>query len=89
MPSRGVGEATDWLRDVACAIGESVHTALRKSCGSRQAAIAHRAISRMPDEEWTDVVQMAAAQVVRVLKDDGKVTLTAKDKRRLHDWDGC
>lgn len=57
-------ELTDKQRDtLASLIGEGVHTGLRKWCGSRESAVAHKAIRDLPEGEWHQAVWMAVVGI--------------------------
>jgi len=43
-------------REAQGLFGEAFHTSLRKGSDHPEAAIAHGAITRMPDDEWEEVV---------------------------------
>ena len=77
------------FNDIADIIGEGVHTGLRKFSDAPSSATAWNAIHELPHEDWSGIVQMVAAQVLRVMAEDKLVKLTAADKRFLHKADGC
>lgn len=76
------------IEDVRSVIGEGVHTGLRKFCESDEANTAWKAIHGMPNEEWSNVVGVVAAQVVRLLAGRGVVKLTPANKKILTKFDG-
>ena len=75
--------------DVADVIGEGVHTGLRKFTDAPSSGVAWRAIHDLPAGDWTGIVEMAAAQVIRVLADHRAFRLERADRRFLHTKDGC
>ena len=75
--------------DVASLIGEGVHTGLRKFSNAPSSSVALGAIQRLPNEDWKGIIEMAAAQVIRVLADHKVLRLEQADRRFLHQKDGC
>lgn len=67
--------ATITREELASAVGEGIHTALRKAGRSRHATAAYRAIDEMNDEEWGDVVDFAV---------DGLASLLGLDEEPQH-----
>lgn len=52
---------------VASLIGEGVHTGLRKWCNSKESGTAWRAISQMPDGEWSSICDGVRDTIVEFL----------------------
>ena len=65
---------------LASAIGEAVHTALRKGCDSDASVRAWAAINDLPDHEWSEVLEWAVDAVLAV-RGAASPTVTAEVSR--------
>lgn len=51
--------------DIANEIGEGIHTSLRKYCESKESGVAWKAISEMPEKEWSYICDIVARETLK------------------------